>query len=79
MKFVQEKFHTYLIHVKERLELKFIPFFNLQNGCNFHAQDRLGNTALMYAAMKGRDELMNFMVDTLAKVFQILFIEISKI
>ncbi|VDK88749.1 unnamed protein product [Onchocerca ochengi] len=37
------------------------------NDCNFHAQDRLGNTALMYAAMKGRDELMNFMVDTLAK------------
>lgn len=48
---------------------------NLQNGCNFHAQDRLGNTALMYAAMKGRDELMNFMVDTLAKVSNALFIK----
>ncbi|KHN77538.1 Ankyrin repeat domain-containing protein 34B [Toxocara canis] len=36
-------------------------------GCNFKLQDRLGNTALMYAAMKGRDELMIGMINELSK------------
>uniref|UniRef100_A0A0R3RL12 ANK_REP_REGION domain-containing protein n=1 Tax=Elaeophora elaphi TaxID=1147741 RepID=A0A0R3RL12_9BILA len=45
--------------------------------CNFHAQDRLGNTVLMYAAMKGRDELMNFMVDTLAKGWSLAALQLT--
>uniref|UniRef100_A0A0M3ICK7 ANK_REP_REGION domain-containing protein n=1 Tax=Ascaris lumbricoides TaxID=6252 RepID=A0A0M3ICK7_ASCLU len=36
-------------------------------GCSFQIQDRLGNTALMYAAMKGRDELMMDMINELSK------------
>ncbi|VDM92895.1 unnamed protein product [Litomosoides sigmodontis] len=47
------------------------------NGCNYHAQDRLGNTALMYAAMKGRDELMNFMVDMLAKGWSLAALQLT--
>uniref|UniRef100_A0A1I7XYK1 ANK_REP_REGION domain-containing protein n=1 Tax=Steinernema glaseri TaxID=37863 RepID=A0A1I7XYK1_9BILA len=36
-------------------------------GCNLHLQDRLGNTAIMYAAMKGNNELMEEMIDVLSK------------
>uniref|UniRef100_A0A915PS85 ANK_REP_REGION domain-containing protein n=1 Tax=Setaria digitata TaxID=48799 RepID=A0A915PS85_9BILA len=45
--------------------------------CNFDVQDRLGNTALMYAAMKGRDELMNFMVDALAKGWSLSVLQLT--
>ncbi|VDK55477.1 unnamed protein product [Anisakis simplex] len=36
-------------------------------GCSFQVQDRLGNTAVMYAAMKGREDLMIEMVTELSK------------
>ncbi|TKR81305.1 hypothetical protein L596_015195 [Steinernema carpocapsae] len=38
-----------------------------KKGCNLHLQDRLGNTAIMYAAMKGNNELMEEMIDVLSK------------
>ncbi|MFH4976077.1 hypothetical protein AB6A40_002786 [Gnathostoma spinigerum] len=37
--------------------------------CNLSLQDYLGNTALMYAALNGREILMEHMVDTLTKSF----------
>ncbi|KAK0404770.1 hypothetical protein QR680_017617 [Steinernema hermaphroditum] len=36
-------------------------------GCNLISQDRLGNTAIMHAAMKGNNELMEEMIDVLSK------------
>lgn len=36
-------------------------------------QDRLGNTALMYAALKGREELTDRMAMTLSRVVFFFF------
>ncbi|VDM97861.1 unnamed protein product [Thelazia callipaeda] len=45
--------------------------------CSLGAQDRLGNTALMYAAMKGRDELMSCLVDKLSKGWGLAAIQLK--
>ncbi|VDD91433.1 unnamed protein product [Enterobius vermicularis] len=45
--------------------------------CNLMLQDRLGNTALMYAALKGREELTDRMAMTLSRSWGLSAIQLK--